>query len=105
MDFLVLLQRVPSSANSYSLGHSAKATYAELSAGECLHIAATISIVQSIDAVHGISPINEFAGKYSILYIMVSMKCLIVNLYRPCVKNSHHSSLVKCHHFHLAHIT
>ena len=68
-----------------SLSHSAKATYAELSAGECLHIAATISIVQSIDAVHGISPISEFAGKYSIINIMVSMKCLIVNLYRPCL--------------------
>lgn len=45
-----------------SLSHNTKSTYADLAAGECFHIAAAISIVRSIDAVHGILPINEFAG-------------------------------------------
>ena len=45
-----------------SLSHNTKSSYVDLSAGECLHIAAAIQIVEKIDAVHGISPVDEFAG-------------------------------------------
>lgn len=55
------------------MSHHVQATYADLSAGECLHITATIEIVENIDAVNGISPVNEFAGNYYPVLISITL--------------------------------
>lgn len=47
-----------------SLSHHVQDRYDNvIPRGECLHIAAAMLIVEQVDAIHGLSPIDDFSGK------------------------------------------
>ncbi len=70
-----------------SLSHHIEASYGSVSKGECLHITAAMFIVEQIDAIHGLSPINDFTGKpmISLLAVCVYVHICLSFYFRPYI--------------------